>query len=153
MYLASRQYDQDFGDGVKQLKFRIALRAIISLGGFRYSHPKNWVPSPLILCRPWGLLPEKVIVHPKLIAFAKYFKRRGLGLFIAASVLEGEYNDNAIEAKYHQDALQRHINSRKAEGLAQVIVAKSIHDGVVSLIQTTGLGSLKPNMVVFRSVD
>jgi potassium/chloride transporter 4/5/6 len=35
------------------------------------------VPIPLVLCKPWGILPESMPCHPKLLSFCKYLHERG----------------------------------------------------------------------------
>lgn len=35
------------------------------------------MPIPLVLCKPWGILPESMPCHPKLLSFCKYLHERG----------------------------------------------------------------------------
>jgi len=62
-------------------------------------HPKNWYPIPLIFCKPWGILPNDVPCHPKLAEFANCMKKKGRGMSIFASILEGDYKDKTEESK------------------------------------------------------
>jgi hypothetical protein len=62
-------------------------------------HPKNWYPIPLIFCKPWGILPNDVPCHPKLADFANCMKKKGRGMSIFASIVEGEYKEKAEESR------------------------------------------------------
>jgi hypothetical protein len=62
-------------------------------------HPKNWYPIPLIFCKPWGILPNDVPCHPKLAEFANCMKKKGRGMSIFASIVEGDYEDKREESR------------------------------------------------------
>jgi hypothetical protein len=62
-------------------------------------HPKNWYPIPLIFCKPWGILPNDVHCHPKLADFANCMKKKGRGMSIFASIVEGDYKEKAEESR------------------------------------------------------
>ena len=54
-------------------------------------HPKNWYPIPLIFCKPWGILPHDMPCHPKLADFANCMKKKGRGMTLFVTVVEGEF--------------------------------------------------------------
>lgn len=62
-------------------------------------HPKNWYPIPLIFCKPWGILPFDVPCHPKLADFANCMKKKGRGMSIFVSILQGDYKTRAEDAR------------------------------------------------------
>uniref|UniRef100_A0A453AEW9 SLC12A transporter C-terminal domain-containing protein n=2 Tax=Aegilops tauschii TaxID=37682 RepID=A0A453AEW9_AEGTS len=113
-------------------------------------HPKNWYPIPLIFCRPWGRLPEDVPCHPKLADFANFMKKKGRGMSIFVSIIDGDYHESAEDAKAVCRQLSAYIDDKRCEGVAEIIVAPSMSDGFRSIVQTMGLGNLKPNIVVMR---
>jgi solute carrier family 12 (potassium/chloride transporter), member 4/6 len=113
-------------------------------------HPKNWYPIPLIFCRPWGKLPDNVPCHPKLADFANCMKKKGRGMSIFMSIIDGNYHESAEDAKVARCQLSAYIDYRRCEGVAEIIVAHSVSDGFRSIVQTMGLGNLKPNVVVMR---
>uniref|UniRef100_A0A453LNB9 SLC12A transporter C-terminal domain-containing protein n=1 Tax=Aegilops tauschii subsp. strangulata TaxID=200361 RepID=A0A453LNB9_AEGTS len=113
-------------------------------------HPKNWYPIPLILCRPWGKLPENVPCHPKLADFANCMKKKGRGMSIFVSTIDGDYHELAEDAKTACHQLEAYIEYKQCEGVAEIIVAPSMSEGFRSIVQTMGLGNLKPNIVVVR---
>ncbi|KAK4491562.1 hypothetical protein RD792_002314 [Penstemon davidsonii] len=148
-YVSIKGKAGDWGDGFKSAYFQLALRSLRSLGASQV-HPKNWYPIPLIFCRPWGKLPENVPCHPKLADFANCMKKKGRGMSIFVSILDGDYHECAEDAKAACRALSTYIDYKKCEGVAEIVVAPTMSDGFRGIIQTMGLGNLKPNIVVMR---
>lgn len=148
-YVSLKGKAGDWGDGFKSAYFQLALRSLRSLGANQV-HPKNWYPIPLVFCRPWGKLPENVPCHPKLADFANCMKKKGRGMSIFVSILDGDYHDKAEEAKAATKALSAYIDYKRCEGVAEIVVAPNMSDGFRGIVQTMGLGNLKPNMVVMR---
>ena len=66
------------------------------------------------------------------------------------SILDGDYHDSAEDAKAACRQLSAYIENKRCEGVAEIIVAPSMSDGFRSIVQTMGLGNLKPNIVVMR---
>lgn len=139
----------DWGDGFKSAYFQLALRSLRSLGANQV-HAKNWYPIPLIFCRPWGKLPENVPCHPKLADFANCVKKKGRGMSIFVSILDGDYLECAEDAKIACQQLSTYIEYKQCEGVAEVVVAPDMSAGFRGIVQTMGLGNLKPNIVVMR---
>ncbi|KAL9687096.1 hypothetical protein QQ045_031492 [Rhodiola kirilowii] len=148
-YVSLKGKAGDWGDGVKSAYFQLALRSLRSLGANQV-HPKNWYPIPLIFCRPWGKLPENVPCHPKLADFANCMKKKGRGMSIFVSILDGDYHERAEDAKEATKQLGTYIEYKRCEGVAEIIVAPNMSTGFQGIIQTMGLGNLKPNIVVMR---
>ncbi|WOH12086.1 hypothetical protein DCAR_0831585 [Daucus carota subsp. sativus] len=148
-YVSLKGKAGDWGDGFKSAYFQLALRSLRSLGANQV-HPKNWYPIPLIFCRPWGKLPENVPCHPKLADFANCMKKKGRGMSIFASIYDGNYHECAEDAKIACKHLSTYIEYKRCEGVAEIIVAPSMSDGFRAIVQTMGLGNLKPNIVVIR---
>uniref|UniRef100_A0A804NZ69 Cation-chloride cotransporter 1 n=1 Tax=Zea mays TaxID=4577 RepID=A0A804NZ69_MAIZE len=148
-YVSLKGKAGDWGDGFKSAYFQLALRSLRSLGA-NSVHPKNWYPIPLIFCRPWGKLPENVPCHPKLADFANCMKKKGRGMSIFVSIIDGDYHESVEEANAAYRQLSAYIDYKQCEGVAEIIVARSISDGFRSIVQIMGLGNLKPNIVVMR---
>lgn len=148
-YVGSRQHGLNMGDGLKSVRFELALGSIKALG-HEQMHPKNWYPSPLVLCKPWGLLADDVPCHPRLISFAKYLKNKGQGLLMVVSILEGDLSKRADEAFEKKERLSQHIQEAECDAFSDVIVAQSVREGFRSLIQSAGVGNLRPNLIVMR---
>ena len=164
---------KDWGDGLRSLRFNFAIQAMLGLDrmGNRVItpewgtpvnvHPMNWYPNPLILCRPWGLLKEEIPCHPKLIDFAKFLKPPKTwlqrlsfgtqGFTMIVSILEGDYSKRYRMAMAAQKKLWQHVHEESNfRGFCEVIVANSVMEGFRNLIQSGGLGGLRPNMLVLR---
>ncbi|PIA33318.1 hypothetical protein AQUCO_04100026v1 [Aquilegia coerulea] len=148
-YVSLKGKAGDWGDGFKSAYFQLALRSLRSLGASQV-HPKNWYPIPLIFCRPWGKLPENVPCHPKLADFANCMKKKGRGMSIFVSILDGDYHECAEDAKTACRQLSTYIDYKRCEGVAEIVVAPNMSVGFRGIVQTMGLGNLKPNIVVMR---
>ncbi|XP_031265695.1 cation-chloride cotransporter 1 isoform X2 [Pistacia vera] len=148
-YVSLKGKAGDWGDGFKSAYFQLALRSLRSLGANQV-HPKNWYPIPLIFCRPWGKLPENVPCHPKLCDFANCMKKKGRGMSIFVSILDGDYHECAEDAKVACRQLDTYIEYKRCEGVAEIVVAPNMTEGFRGIVQTMGLGNLKPNIVVMR---
>ncbi|XP_042940938.1 cation-chloride cotransporter 1-like isoform X2 [Carya illinoinensis] len=148
-YVSIKGKAGDWGDGFKSAYFQLALRSLRSLGANQV-HPKNWYPIPLVFCRPWGKLPENVPCHPKLADFANCMKKKGRGMSIFFSILDGDYHELAEDAKVACKQLGAYIDYKRCEGVAEIVVAPNMSEGFRGIVQTMGLGNLKPNIVVMR---
>ncbi|KAH8494108.1 hypothetical protein Peur_061140 [Populus x canadensis] len=148
-YVSIKGKAGDWGDGFKSAYFQLALRSLRSLGANQV-HPKNWYPIPLVFCRPWGKLPENVPCHPKLADFANCMKKKGRGMSIFVSILDGDYHEHAEDAKAACKQLSTYIDYKCCEGVAEIVVAPNMSEGFRGIVQTMGLGNLKPNIVVMR---
>lgn len=148
-YVSIKGKGGDWGDGFKSAYFQLALRSLRSLGATQV-HPKNWYPIPLILCKPWGILPGDVPCHPKLADFANCMKKKGRGMSIFVSITEGEYRDKVEEARQAFKLLSTYIDYKDCEGVAEVVVARDMREGFRGIVQTMGLANLKPNIVCMR---
>ncbi|PKA49231.1 Cation-chloride cotransporter 1 [Apostasia shenzhenica] len=148
-YVSIKGKAGDWGDGFKSAYFQLALRSLRSLGASQV-HPKNWYPIPLIFCRPWGKLPENVPCHPKLADFANCVKKKGRGMSIFVSIIDGDYYELAEDAKTACRQLSTYIDYKNCEGVAEIVVAPTMADGFRGVVQTMGLGNLKPNIIVMR---
>ncbi|KAI3455942.1 hypothetical protein Pfo_012605 [Paulownia fortunei] len=69
---------------------------------------------------------------------------------IFVSILDGDYHECAEDAKAACRALRTYIEYKRCEGVAEIVVAPTMSDGFLGIVQTMGLGNLKPNIVVMR---
>lgn len=69
---------------------------------------------------------------------------------IFVSILDGDYHKCAEDAKTACKHLSTYIDYKNCEGVAEIVVAPSMSDGFQGIVQTMGLGNLKPNIVVMR---
>lgn len=66
------------------------------------------------------------------------------------SILDGDYHECAEDAKAACKQLATYIDYKRCEGVAEIVVAPSMSEGFRGIVQTMGLGNLKPNIVVMR---
>lgn len=69
---------------------------------------------------------------------------------IFVSILDGDYHECAEDAKTACKQLSTYIDYKNCEGVAEIVVAPNMSEGFRGIIQTMGLGNLKPNIVVMR---
>lgn len=77
-------------------------------------------------------------------------RKKGRGMSIFVSILEGNYRDKAEEARQASRLLTKYIDYKNCEGVSEVIIAKNISQGFRGIVQTMGLANLKPNIVCMR---
>lgn len=69
---------------------------------------------------------------------------------IFVSILDGDYHECAEDAKTACKQLATYIDYKRCEGVAEIVVAPNMSEGFRGIVQTMGLGNLKPNIVVMR---
>lgn len=77
-------------------------------------------------------------------------KKKGRGMSIFVSIIDGDYHEMAEDAKTAARQLSTYIDYKRCEGVGEIIVAPSMSEGFRGIVQTMGLGNLKPNIVVMR---
>ncbi|EZA57194.1 Solute carrier family 12 member [Ooceraea biroi] len=142
-YIEYRGAEKEWGDGIRGLALSAARYSLLRLEEGP-PHTKNWRPQILILAKLTDDLTPK---YRKLFAFASQLKA-GKGLTITVSCIAGDYAQNSGEALAAKQSLKKTAAEEKVKGFVDVLVAKNIVDGLSSLVQTTGLGGLKPNTVI-----
>ncbi|XP_035732735.1 solute carrier family 12 member 6-like isoform X6 [Vespa mandarinia] len=142
-YIEYRGAEKEWGDGIRGLALSAARYSLLRLEEGP-PHTKNWRPQILILAKLTDNLAPK---YRKLFAFASQLKA-GKGLTICVSCIAGDYIQNSGEALAAKQSLRNTANEEKVKGFVDVLVAGNIVDGLSSLVQTTGLGGMKPNTVI-----
>ncbi|XP_053986701.1 solute carrier family 12 member 4 isoform X2 [Hylaeus volcanicus] len=142
-YIEYRGAEKEWGDGIRGLALSAARYSLLRLEEGP-PHTKNWRPQILILAK---LTDDLVPKYRKLFAFASQLKA-GKGLTVSVSCIGGDYIQNSGEALAAKQSLRKTITEEKVKGFVDVLVARNIVDGLSSLVQTTGLGGMKPNTVI-----
>ncbi|CAH1153516.1 unnamed protein product [Phaedon cochleariae] len=142
-YIEYRGAEKEWGDGIRGLALSAARFSLLRLEEGP-PHTKNWRPQILILVKLTSdLLPK----YRKLFAFAAQLKA-GKGLTICASVVGGDFTRSYGEAMAAKQSLGKTMEEEKVKGFAEILVARDITEGLSNLVQTAGLGGLKPNTVI-----
>lgn len=142
-YIEYRGAEKEWGDGIRGLALSAARYSLLRLEEGP-PHTKNWRPQILILSK---LTVDMLPKYRKLFAFAAQLKA-GKGLTVCVSVIRGDYTRGVGEAMAAKQSLRRTMDEERVKGFVDVLVAHNITDGLSHLIQTTGLGGMKPNTVI-----
>ncbi|XP_077296513.1 solute carrier family 12 member kcc isoform X2 [Arctopsyche grandis] len=142
-YIEYRGAEKEWGDGIRGLALSAARYSLLRLEEGP-PHTKNWRPQILILAKPTSDLVPK---YRKLFAFVSQLKA-GKGLTICVSVIGGDYTRSAGEALAAKQHLRKTMDEERVKGFVDILVSRNITDGLSHLVQTTGLGGMKPNTVI-----
>ncbi|XP_065341848.1 solute carrier family 12 member 6 isoform X2 [Cloeon dipterum] len=142
-YIEYRGAEKEWGDGIRGLALSAARFSLLRLEEGP-PHTKNWRPQVLILCKPDTELNPK---YKKLLAFASQLKG-GKGLNIGAAVYPGDYVPNVTDVIAVKDNLKKAMEKEKVKGFADVLATADVPEGISHVVQTIGLGGLKPNTVI-----
>ncbi|KAL2474737.1 Uncharacterized protein Adt_35473 [Abeliophyllum distichum] len=63
---------------------------------------------------------------------------------------DGDYHERVEDAKEACKVLSTYIDYKRREGVAEIVVAPSMSNSFRGIVQTMGLGNLKPNIVILR---
>ncbi|KAK4308193.1 hypothetical protein Pmani_020092 [Petrolisthes manimaculis] len=142
-YIEFRGAEKEWGDGIRGLALSAARYSLLRLEEGP-PHTKNWRPQILILVK---LTKDLVPKYKKLFTFASQLKA-GKGLTMAVSVIDGEYSKSYGESHAAKQSLRRAMNEERVKGFVDTLISKNITEGISHIIQTCGLGGMKPNTVI-----
>ncbi|MBN1442228.1 MAG: amino acid permease [Planctomycetes bacterium] len=139
-YVKKRRVLSTWGDARIGFFFRRAVDDLVALEHMEY-HPKNWRPQILVLS-------GNPKTRPGLVELATFLES-GRGLLMVGNVLSGDVDQLIAQRKPQEDTIRAHLDEARVEGFAKVVVARSFEDGFLSLVQSAGVGRLRPNCVLF----
>ncbi|XP_012275831.1 solute carrier family 12 member 4 isoform X2 [Orussus abietinus] len=142
-YIEYRGAEKEWGDGISGLALSAARYSLLRLEEGP-PHTKNWRPQILLLAELDTDLAPK---YRKLFAFASQLKA-GKGLAICISCIAGDYTRNSGEATAAKQNLRNTMAEEKVKGFCDVLVAADVVLGLSTIVQTIGLGGMKPNTVI-----
>ena len=80
--------------------------------------------------------------------------RRAGGLYVLASVVEGEFTDEALaERQNHIKAWHRIVSEMRLKALPVTTVAPTLTEGVRHAVLLSGLGPVRPNLAVIPFIS
>lgn len=141
-YIQYKGGEKEWGDGISGLTMSTAQKALLNLEV--EPHTKNWRPQLLVLCKVDENLKP---LHPRFFSLAAQLKA-GRGLTILGTVLEGEYVHRSTDAELVEKTLKETMVQEKVKGFSKVLVAHDVREGLNIMVQTVGLGGMKPNTVM-----
>uniref|UniRef100_W8BPR2 Solute carrier family 12 member 6 n=1 Tax=Ceratitis capitata TaxID=7213 RepID=W8BPR2_CERCA len=142
-YIEYRGAEKEWGDGIRGMALTAARYSLLRLEEGP-PHTKNWRPQILVLSK---FNENSMPKYRKIFSFATQLKA-GKGLTICVSVIQGDHHkitNRAVDAKA---ALRKLMDDEKVKGFCDVLVSSDIAEGLSSVIQTIGLGGMKPNTVI-----
>jgi potassium/chloride transporter 4/5/6 len=142
-YIEYRGAEKEWGDGIRGLALSAARYSLLRLEEGP-PHTKNWRPQLLILVK---LTSDLVPKYRKLFAFASQLKA-GKGLTVCAAVIGGDFTRSYGEAMAAKQSLRKTMDEERVKGFVDILVARNITEGLSNLVQTSGLGGMKPNTVI-----
>ncbi|KAI4786200.1 hypothetical protein KUCAC02_037282 [Chaenocephalus aceratus] len=142
-YIEYHGAEKEWGDGIRGLSLSAARYALLRLEEGP-PHTKNWRPQVLVLLK---LDEDAHVKSPRLLTFASQLKA-GKGLTIVGTVVSGNFLQNYGEALAAEQTLKHLMEKERVKGFCQCIVAQKPREGISHMIQSSGLGGMKPNTVV-----
>uniref|UniRef100_T1H4J7 Amino acid permease/ SLC12A domain-containing protein n=1 Tax=Megaselia scalaris TaxID=36166 RepID=T1H4J7_MEGSC len=142
-YIEYRGAEKEWGDGIRGMALTAARYSLLRLE-VAEPHTKNWRPQILVLSK---LNDNNMPKYRKIFSFASQLKA-GKGLTICVSVIQGDHSKITNKAQDAKAAIRKLMDDEKVKGFCDVLVSREIGDGLSSVIQTIGLGGMKPNTVI-----
>jgi len=163
VYATYNSHDVNWGDGFQGVKFQIAKNILASMN--LRTHTKNWRPQLLVVTGAWihsaaDGQDEVLHVHEtELLTVASQLKG-GRGITIVGGVcsskgnsafsnggmfVSGSARQNVLDG---QAAMHELLTQHGISGFGRVVYTEDYSDGLLSLVQISGLGAFQPNTVM-----
>ncbi|KAL5005442.1 hypothetical protein ScPMuIL_018898 [Solemya velum] len=140
IYVHYTKPDINWGSSIQAHFYRNALQATLKLVSVE-EHVKNFRPQILVLT---GLPSHR----PALVDFVNSFTKK-TSLMISGHIIVGKQSDNVKDLnKYRSGIVNSWFHHRRVKSFYSVATAKSFRRGVQALTQNTGVGKLKPNILI-----
>jgi amino acid transporter len=138
-YVRRQQLKATFGDARRGFVYARVRKNLLRLQEMP-EDPRNWRPNILVFSGN----PE---TRGALVNYAVWMEA-GYGFVILSNVIVGEYDDLA----WHRDAAVRYLEEfcreQSIRAFPMVVVAEELDDGLEMILQTAGIGPVRPNLVV-----
>ena len=135
----------DWGDALFALNLQVSQRNLVKLEKYATPNVKNWRPQLL----GFSAIDDTTSM-PNILGFLSQIKK-GRGLTIIMSVIITDDLQTIYTNKEHlkcKETLQLNMQQHSISGFAEVLVSRSLVDGIAHAVQLSGLGKLSPNTVV-----
>ena len=139
LYISQKEVETRWGDLNRGLLFERTRKNLLKLEK-ELHHPKNW--RPIILAFS-GASWER----PQLALYGHWFTA-GHGVLTLGYVIQGDVENRLERLQSQERILNTFIQEQKLEAFPAVVAAPTIAAGMESLVQTHGLGALRPNTVL-----
>uniref|UniRef100_A0A8C2JUY1 Solute carrier family 12 member 3 n=1 Tax=Cyprinus carpio TaxID=7962 RepID=A0A8C2JUY1_CYPCA len=137
-YVLYKKPDVNWGSSMQASSYNMALSQCVGLNQVE-DHIKNYRPQCLVLSGP-------PCMRPSLVDFISTFTKNH-SLMICANVITGGPSPGTVDSAKISTHL-KWLDKRRIKSFYHTVVADDLHVGVQMLLQSTGLGRMKPNVLV-----
>ncbi|XP_077049478.1 solute carrier family 12 member 3 [Siphateles boraxobius] len=137
-YVLYKKPDVNWGSSMQASSYNMALSQCVSLNQVE-DHIKNYRPQCLVLTGP-------PCTRPSLVDFISTFTKNQ-SLMICANVITGEPSPGPVDSAKSSPHISW-LNKRRIKSFYHTVVADDLRVGVQMLLQSTGLGRMRPNVLV-----
>ncbi|XP_051953113.1 solute carrier family 12 member 3-like [Xyrauchen texanus] len=137
-YVLYKKPDVNWGSSMQASSYNMALSHCVGLNQVE-EHIKNYRPQCLVLTGPPSM-------RPSLVDLISTFTKNQ-SLMICANVITKGPSPGAVDSANSSIHLNW-LNKRRIKSFYHTVVADDIRSGVQMLLQSTGLGRMKPNILV-----
>uniref|UniRef100_A0A2C9K2U8 Amino acid permease/ SLC12A domain-containing protein n=1 Tax=Biomphalaria glabrata TaxID=6526 RepID=A0A2C9K2U8_BIOGL len=148
-YMEYKGAEKEWGDGMTGLNMSGALYALMRLKQ-DYKHIKNWRPQVLVLLKMSDINFFQSAFNDDdlyLVTLADMLKA-GKGLSMFGTVIQGHMDEMQDEKEMIRNAYARCLENAGVKGFIEVVIHPNVVDGLSCMIQSAGLGALRPNTVL-----
>ncbi|XP_063134336.1 solute carrier family 12 member 3 isoform X3 [Rattus norvegicus] len=139
LYVIYKKPEVNWGSSVQAGSYNLALSYSVGLNEVE-DHIKNYRPQCLVLTGPPNF-------RPALVDFVSTFTQN-LSLMICGHVLIAPGKQRVPELRLIASGHTKWLNKRKIKAFYSDVIAEDLRSGVQILMQASGLGRMKPNILV-----
>ncbi|XP_031192839.1 solute carrier family 12 member 3 isoform X3 [Mastomys coucha] len=139
LYVIYKKPEVNWGSSVQAGSYNLALSYSVGLNEVE-DHIKNYRPQCLVLTGPPNF-------RPALVDFVSTFTQN-LSLMICGHVLIGSRKQRVPELRLIASGHTKWLNKRKIKAFYSDVIAEDLRSGSQILMQASGLGRMKPNILV-----
>ncbi|XP_008833144.1 solute carrier family 12 member 3 isoform X5 [Nannospalax galili] len=139
LYVIYKKPEVNWGSSVQAGSYNLALNYSVGLNEVE-DHIKNYRPQCLVLTGPPNF-------RPALVDFVSTFTQN-LSLMICGHVLIGPRKQKMPELRLIASRYTKWLNKRKIKAFYSDVIAEDLRSGVQILMQASGLGRIRPNILV-----
>jgi amino acid transporter len=141
-WVKRREVRSRWGDVRWGNAYEHARRALLRLEETRY-HPKSWRPSILAIGR------GRWTCEYRIAEYASWLQG-GRGIVTLAQIEYGEVEDRMLRRRQEQEHGRRFVQEEHLNAFYTVVVEDDLMSGLKSLLQSHGIGNIRPNTVLFE---
>ncbi len=143
-YIYRKHVESRWGDLNSGLLFERTRKNLLRMERMLY-HPKNWRPIIMAMSGAGR--------HRAHLAAIGYWLTSGRGILNLGQVIQGEVEERVERISNQEVILKKFIVDNKLEAFPNVVAAPTVIEGIEYLVQCSGLGALRPNILLLGWPD